>query len=73
MNFDLQGIAQSLESETCAVHNMHPKAIVKDGDIQLSACCDAFNDELQEKIQAKIAAQLEASLEEMFKNLGPAE
>ena len=72
MNFDLQAIANSLENETCAVHNMPPKALVKDGDIQLSACCDAFNQELQEKIQTKIAQQMEASLEEMLKKMGPA-
>ena len=73
MNFDLKEIANSLETETCALHGQHPKAEVKDGDIQIAACCDAFNQELQEKIQVKIAAQLETSLEEMFKNLGPAE
>ena len=71
MNFDLHAIARSLETETCATHNMQPKAEVVDGDVRISACCEPFNIELQEKLQAGIAKQLEASLEEMLKGFGP--
>ena len=71
MTFDMQAIASSLETEICEVHQMNPKAVVMNGDIQISACCDAFNEELQGKLEARIAKQLEASLEEMLKGLNP--
>jgi hypothetical protein len=64
---DLKKVCRLVEIKRCKDHNEKPKAIVKGSSINLTTCCDKFQNELQKVIENEIAKQTEDTLKKMFK------
>ncbi len=64
---DLKKVCRLVENKRCKEHHENPKAIVKGKSIQLTTCCDKFNNELQNVIENEIAKQTEEAIKKMFK------
>jgi hypothetical protein len=65
---DLKKICSQLESKRCKEHQEKPKVFVKGSSINLTSCCDKFQNELQTIIKAEIGKQTQDAIKKMFKN-----
>lgn len=64
---DLKKICRLVETKRCNEHHEKTKAVVIGKSIQLTTCCDKFNNELQKVIEKEMAKQTEEAIKKMFK------
>ena len=58
--FDLKQVARELEKQRCTIHRQQPKVRVAEDKIDIAACCDAFQQQLEAQMRKGINDHLDA-------------
>jgi hypothetical protein len=66
---DLKKVCIELEKHSCKTHNQHPNATISGKKIDISACCDTFQDELERYLDEEISKQIDKSIDDKLNDI----